>query len=144
MPIFIANENGDWWEYRPGQKLYILDTQNLEREALTEWHVYGEIHPDTIREQGTAIVHKIETPEPPKVWYTDEELDAEVDEIIEAEFNEAYDDTMQEVSEELGISEETLRDSKAVDEIVASYIQDNLTYAQMVNKVYAVMLGETF
>lgn len=24
-PIFIANENGDWWQYTPGEKLYVLD-----------------------------------------------------------------------------------------------------------------------
>lgn len=141
MPIFIANENGDWWEHRPGQNLYILDTETmLDRDALTDWHIYGEMHPDTIKEQGVAIVHDVILPEPEKVWYTEEELEAEVDEIIEAEFNEAYDETMQEVSAELGISEETLRDSLAVDEIVNSYIQDNITYAQMIDKIYNRML----
>ncbi len=41
MTIFIANENGDWWEYKPGQQLYVLDTDELtyeqEQEILPNW-----------------------------------------------------------------------------------------------------------
>lgn len=144
MPIFIANSNGDWWEYRQGETLHILNTDDLPVEEQADWDTYHEMNATWICEYGTAVVHDIVLPETPKVWYTDEELDAEVDEIIEAEFNEAYDETMEELSEELGISEETLRDSKAVDEIVTSYIEDNVTYAQMVNKVYTATRGETF
>ena len=36
MAIFIANENGDWWEYKPGQVLYVLDTEELPAEKLAE------------------------------------------------------------------------------------------------------------
>lgn len=27
--VFIANENGDWWEHTPGQKVYVATLQNL-------------------------------------------------------------------------------------------------------------------
>ena len=27
--LFIANENGDWWEHTPGQKVYIASVQDL-------------------------------------------------------------------------------------------------------------------
>ena len=27
--VFIANENGDWWEHTPGQKVYIATLQDL-------------------------------------------------------------------------------------------------------------------
>ncbi len=144
MAIFIQNVNGDWWEYRPGQALYILNTDDLPAEEQEDWETNGQMEGVWIAEYGKEVIHDIVLPETPKVWYTDEELDAEVDEIIEAEFNEAYNETMEELSEELGISEETLRDSKAVDEIVTSYIEDNVTYAQMVNKVYTATRGETF
>jgi hypothetical protein len=34
--IFIANENGDWWEYTPGEKLYVLDLNDPSPE-LQDW-----------------------------------------------------------------------------------------------------------
>jgi hypothetical protein len=34
--IYIANENGDWWEYTPGEKLYVLDL-NDPPEDLPNW-----------------------------------------------------------------------------------------------------------
>ncbi len=36
MSIFIANENGDWWEYKPGQVLYVLNTDDLSSNKLAE------------------------------------------------------------------------------------------------------------
>lgn len=27
--VFIANENGDWWEHTPGQKVYIASLQDM-------------------------------------------------------------------------------------------------------------------
>lgn len=29
MAIYIANENGDWWEFTPDECLYVLDTEKL-------------------------------------------------------------------------------------------------------------------
>jgi hypothetical protein len=41
MAILIANENGDWWEFQPGESLYILNTDELtaemESEILPNW-----------------------------------------------------------------------------------------------------------
>lgn len=41
MTIFIANENGDWWQYLPGEKLYILNTDELTddqyRDIVNNW-----------------------------------------------------------------------------------------------------------
>lgn len=36
MAIYIANENGDWWEHVPGSSLYILNTEDLAPEELAE------------------------------------------------------------------------------------------------------------
>jgi hypothetical protein len=149
MAIYIANANGDWWEYRVGETLHILNTDDLPAEEKEDWETYRDMNATWICEYGTEIVHDITMPEPPKAWYTDKELEEEVDEFIQAELDEAYDETIEEVSEELGISKETLRDSLAVDEIINSYIQDNITYGQMINKINSRMShpsaqGETF
>jgi len=37
MAIFIANQNGDWWEYDPKDVLYVLDTDDLPEEVAEEW-----------------------------------------------------------------------------------------------------------
>jgi hypothetical protein len=37
MAIFIANENGDWWEYQPNSVMYVLDTDDLPDEVADEW-----------------------------------------------------------------------------------------------------------
>ena len=33
MAIFIANENGDWWEYQPNSVMYVLDTDDLPEDV---------------------------------------------------------------------------------------------------------------
>ena len=37
MAIFIANENGDWWEYQPNSVMYVLDTDDLPEDVAKEW-----------------------------------------------------------------------------------------------------------
>lgn len=37
MAIFIANENGDWWEYQPNSVMYVLDTDDLPEDVANEW-----------------------------------------------------------------------------------------------------------
>ena len=37
MAIFIANENGDWWEYQPNSVMYVLDTDDLPEDVADEW-----------------------------------------------------------------------------------------------------------
>jgi hypothetical protein len=36
MAIYIANVNGDWWEYHPEHPLYVLDTDNLNDVQISE------------------------------------------------------------------------------------------------------------
>jgi hypothetical protein len=54
MAIFIANENGDWWEYQPGQVLYVLNTDDLDDHATDDiannWgHIDGsDDYPDKL------------------------------------------------------------------------------------------------
>jgi hypothetical protein len=36
MTVYIANENGDWWEYRPGSVLYVIDTSVPEVAKAAE------------------------------------------------------------------------------------------------------------
>ncbi len=36
MSIFIANANGDWWQYIPGQALWILNTEDLSEQDRAE------------------------------------------------------------------------------------------------------------
>jgi hypothetical protein len=35
-PIVIANENGDWWEHKPGEKLYVLDLNQMDPEQIAD------------------------------------------------------------------------------------------------------------
>ena len=49
MAMFIANENGDWWQFRPEDVLYILNTDDLPEEIAKEWGYLdedGEPNPD--------------------------------------------------------------------------------------------------
>lgn len=36
MAIYLMNENGDWWEYQPNQKLFVLNSENIPEEYLEE------------------------------------------------------------------------------------------------------------
>ena len=50
MAMFIANENGDWWHFRPEDVLYILNTDDLPEEVAKEWGYLdenGEPNPDS-------------------------------------------------------------------------------------------------
>ena len=59
MAIFIANENGDWWEYQPKSVMYVLDTDDLPEEVAEEWRDEdGEISwadEDLIQEYGKMV-----------------------------------------------------------------------------------------
>jgi hypothetical protein len=144
MPIYIANANGDWWEYRSNEVLHILNTDDLPPEEHEDWKTYGDMNATWICEYGTNIKHDFIPTDPPKVWYTDEELDAEVDEVIEAEYNEAYFEAREEIAIELDINEDDITGNAAVDEIIGSYIEENITFAEMVDKVYQTIKKETF
>ncbi len=36
MAIFIANENGDWWEYQQDGALWVLNTDDLNERQMAE------------------------------------------------------------------------------------------------------------
>lgn len=59
MPMFIANENGDWWRFEPKDVLYILDTDELPEEVANDWKdENGEIDwtdEQTIWEYGKSV-----------------------------------------------------------------------------------------
>jgi hypothetical protein len=59
MPMFIANENGDWWRFEPKDVLYILDTDELPEEVAADWRdENGEIDwtdEHTIWEYGKTV-----------------------------------------------------------------------------------------
>jgi hypothetical protein len=63
-------------------------------------------------------------------------------EFLDYEFNEAYDETMEELAEELSVPEERLRDNNAIDEIVTSYIEDNLTWSEAITKIKETLKGD--
>jgi hypothetical protein len=75
-------------------------------------------------------------------FYEPSELQAEVDEFLDYEFNEAYDETMEELAEQLAISEDVLRDNNAIDEIVTSYVDDNITWSDVITKTKAILTGD--
>jgi hypothetical protein len=75
-------------------------------------------------------------------FYSDEELEAQETEFLDYEFNEAYNETMEELAEELVISEDVLRDNSAIDEIVTSYIEDNLTWSEAITKIKDILKGD--
>ncbi len=70
------------------------------------------------------------------------ELEDEIEEFMEYEFNEAYDETMEELAEELSIPEDQLRDNNAIDEIVTSYVEDNITWSDVITKTKAILTGD--
>jgi hypothetical protein len=75
-------------------------------------------------------------------FYSDEEIEMNEQEFLDYEFNEAYDETMEELAEELNVPEERLRDNNAIDEIVASYVDDNLTWSEVIAKVTTILTGD--
>lgn len=75
-------------------------------------------------------------------FYEPSELQAEVDEFLDYEFNEAYDETMEELAEQLAISEDVLRDNNAIDEIVTSYVDDNITWSDVITKTKTILTGD--
>jgi hypothetical protein len=75
-------------------------------------------------------------------FYSDEEIEMNEQEFLDYEFNEAYDETMEELAEELSVPEERLRDNNAIDEIVASYVDDNLTWSEVITKVTTILTGD--
>lgn len=41
MTVYIANENGDWWEYVKDSVLYVIDTDNPEiTQAMRDQDVF--------------------------------------------------------------------------------------------------------
>lgn len=75
-------------------------------------------------------------------FYSQSELQEEIDEFLDYEFNEAYDETMEELAEQLAISEDVLRDNNAIDEIVTSYVDDNITWSDVITKTKAILTGD--
>jgi hypothetical protein len=75
-------------------------------------------------------------------FYSDEEIEMNEQEFLDYEFNEAYDETMEELAGELSVPEERLRDNNAIDEIVASYVDDNLTWSEVIAKVTTILTGD--
>lgn len=66
MAIFIANENGDWWQVDGDHRvLYVLDTDDLPEDVAAEWaDENGEIDwtdEDTIMEYGKIVPQLIVT-----------------------------------------------------------------------------------
>lgn len=62
--IYIMNENGDWWEHTPGEKLYVLDSKNIPAEYIEElanpdsWAY--EPMPEEFERFGTTITLNLE------------------------------------------------------------------------------------
>lgn len=60
MAVYIANVNGDWWEYDSRQPLYILNTEELSQvqiDEINEEH-YGfenDKFENVIMDYGTAV-----------------------------------------------------------------------------------------
>jgi hypothetical protein len=56
--VFIANENGDWWEHTPGQKVYIASMQDMINaghfESEEEFDS-GDNHASAIQQEGTPM-----------------------------------------------------------------------------------------
>ena len=61
MTVYIANENGDWWEYRPGSVLYVIDTKDpvIAEAASPDWNDGIEFEGDKfeqfIQQYGTPV-----------------------------------------------------------------------------------------
>jgi hypothetical protein len=75
-------------------------------------------------------------------FYSDDEIEMNEKEFLDYEFNEAYNETMEELAEELLVNEDVLRDNGAIDEIVTSYIEDNLTWSEAITKIKDTLKGD--
>jgi hypothetical protein len=76
-PILIANINGDWWEYQPGQKLWVLDLNKIDPEAMealeNELDIPNEEIDYEIMQQDK--LHK-------EIWYFGKEMPIEIDNSV--------------------------------------------------------------
>lgn len=41
MATYIANINGDWWEFFPEHPIYVLDTDNLNEDEFEDMEIIG-------------------------------------------------------------------------------------------------------
>jgi hypothetical protein len=41
MATYIANINGDWWEYFPEHPIYVLNTDNLSEDEIDDVEIIG-------------------------------------------------------------------------------------------------------
>ena len=59
MTIYIANVNGDWWEFHPEHPLFVLDTDKIDPElweAIQEDHeLEGDKWEDAIMDHGVKV-----------------------------------------------------------------------------------------
>jgi hypothetical protein len=58
MTVYIANENGDWWEYVKDSVLYVIDTDNPEiTQAMRDqdMEIGGDKFEKFIWNNGSAI-----------------------------------------------------------------------------------------
>lgn len=59
MTIYIANQNGDWWEHPNGDLLFVLDTDTLDKKTfkniLEDYELAGDSWEDVIYEYGKEL-----------------------------------------------------------------------------------------
>ena len=54
MSIYIANTNGDWWEYHDGDPLFVLRTEDIP-EGIEDDEIEGDKFEDIIIEYGKQL-----------------------------------------------------------------------------------------
>lgn len=64
MTVYIANVNGDWWQYDPTHPIYVLDTDKLTPSQLNDiMDEYGELEGDkfeyVIQEYGKQVTPNV-------------------------------------------------------------------------------------
>ena len=60
MTIYIANVNGDWWQYDPTHPIYVFDTDKLTQGQFDDimddvGELEGDKFEDVIREYGQQV-----------------------------------------------------------------------------------------
>lgn len=53
--LYVANDNGDWWELRPEGKLFVLRLEDLPKDVRLDPHLMDDGFEDLICEYGTVI-----------------------------------------------------------------------------------------
>ena len=122
---------------------FVINAENAEdaqKQAAARLADMLDKYPDFIGVHSTMKVIWEPAPEE-SVWYTEDELDAELDELDAAEFEEELDEAYEDFAEAIWVDQNELRLNEDVTPIIVSYVKGETAYIQALDKVEKIMKG---